>query len=191
MRKGGHGFDPEFFKSPGWFSSKYFLPSPGNYAPSWFNYGNGEGGCYSGCEIPARPVFQQLSDIVTEIDLDSEVVFLRLDRELLETVPFRVARLALDLWCLEVALSCGLVDAELACTIVDVEHTEEHVLLGSISLCRRGKGTSISLNELFYFFAAAIILLLIWDLFYFGPQCFLRPQLQILCCYIARYYVRK
>ena len=23
------------------------------------------------------------------------------------------------------------------------------------------------------------------------PQCFLRPQLQIICCYIARYYVKK
>ena len=24
-----------------------------------------------------------------------------------------------------------------------------------------------------------------------SPQCFLLPQLQIMCCYIARYYVKK
>ena len=29
------------------------------------------------------------------------------------------------------------------------------------------------------------------DLFFFGPQCLYDPQLQIICCYIARYYVRK
>ena len=29
------------------------------------------------------------------------------------------------------------------------------------------------------------------DLFCFGPQCFYDPQLQITCCYIARYCVRK
>ena len=29
------------------------------------------------------------------------------------------------------------------------------------------------------------------DLFCFDPQCFLRPQLQILCCYLALYYVKK
>ena len=34
-------------------------------------------------------------------------------------------------------------------------------------------------------------LTIFWDLFCLGPQCVLRPQLQIICCYIARYYVRK
>ena len=28
-------------------------------------------------------------------------------------------------------------------------------------------------------------------MFCFGPQCFLHPQLQIIFCYIARYYVKK
>ena len=30
-----------------------------------------------------------------------------------------------------------------------------------------------------------------WDLFCSPPSVFYDPQLQIICCYIARYYVRK